>query len=138
RLAGDLVTTAAGVRALAEPGTVLGGEATRRSTEAAITYDSAGTHELKGKAEPLPVWRAERVIATVGGGGRATGLEAPFVGRDAELRLVKDLFHAAPDERKARLLSLGRGAGGGEAPRLRGVPERPHAPPRTRPSHPAP
>ena len=41
-------------------------------------------HELKGKAEPVPLWRALRVIA-----GRrrrtqrSTGLEAPFVGRDA-------------------------------------------------------
>ncbi|HYX75791.1 MAG TPA: AAA family ATPase, partial [Gaiellaceae bacterium] len=114
-VAGDLVNSASRVQALAEPGTVLVGEGTRRSTEAAIAYESAGTHELKGKAEPLPVWRAERVIATVGGGGRATGLEAPFVGRDAELRLVKDLFHAAADERKARLVSVVGVAGVGKS-----------------------
>jgi len=114
-VAGDLVNAASRVQALAEPGTVLVGEATRRSTEAAIAYENAGTHELKGKAEPLPLWRADRVIATRGGGGRASGLEAPFVGRDAELRLVKDLFHAAAEERKARLVSVVGVAGVGKS-----------------------
>ena len=38
--------------------------------------------------------RAIRVAAQRRGEGRAVGLEAPFVGRDGELRLVKDLFHA--------------------------------------------
>ncbi len=31
---------------------MLVGEATKRATEAAIAYEDAGTHELKGKAEP--------------------------------------------------------------------------------------
>ena len=31
---------------------------------------------------------------------KSAGLEAPFVGRDRELRLVKDLFHASAEERK--------------------------------------
>ncbi|MGN6431374.1 MAG: AAA family ATPase [Gaiellaceae bacterium] len=114
-VAGDLVNSASRVQALAEPGTVLVGEATRRSSEAAIAYENVGTHELKGRAEPLPLWRADRVIATRGGGGRSTGLEAPFVGRDAELRLVKDLFHAAADERKARLVSVVGVAGVGKS-----------------------
>ena len=32
---------------------------------------------------------------------RSAGLEAPFVGRDRELRLVKELFHASAEERRA-------------------------------------
>ena len=105
-VAGDLVNTASRVQSAAEPGTVLVGERTRRASEAAIAYDDAGEHELKGKAEPVPLWRAERVIAARRGEGRATGLEAPFVGREGELRLVKDLFHATSDERRARLVSI--------------------------------
>src|ERR687887_1069631 len=105
-VAGDLVNTASRVQAAAAPGTVLVGERTRRASEAAIAYEDAGEHELKGKAEPVPLWRAARVIAFRGGEGRATGLEAPFVGREGELRLIKDLFHAAGDERKARLVSI--------------------------------
>jgi len=105
-VAGDLVNTASRVQAAAQAGTVLVGERTRRASEAAIAYEDAGTHELKGKSEPVPLWRGLRVIASRRGEGRATGLEAPFVGRDVELRLIKDLFHAASDERRARLVSI--------------------------------
>src|SRR5262249_61827580 len=60
-VAGDLVNTASRVQSVADPGTVLVGEATRRATERAIVYEAAGEHELKGKAEPGAVWRALRV-----------------------------------------------------------------------------
>jgi predicted ATPase len=46
------------------------------------------------------------VVAGVRGALKSEGLEAPFVGRDRELRLVKDLFHAACDGGKAHLVSL--------------------------------
>jgi len=105
-VAGDLVNTASRVQSAAESGTVLVGERTRRASEAAIAYEDAGEHELKGKSEPVPLWHASRVIASRRGEGRATGLEAPFVGREGEMRLIKDLFHAASDERKARLVSI--------------------------------
>jgi len=105
-VAGDLVNTASRVQSAADAGTVLVGERTRRASEAAIAYEDAGQHELKGKSEPVPLWRAARVIASRRGEGRATGLEAPFVGREGEIRLIKDLFHAASDERKARLVSI--------------------------------
>ena len=62
-VAGDLVNTASRIQSAAEPGTVLVGEATRRATEAAIAYEDAGAHELKGKAEPVPLCRALRVVA---------------------------------------------------------------------------
>ena len=42
-------------------------EATRRATEAAIAYEEAGSHELKGKSEPVALSQALRVIALVGG-----------------------------------------------------------------------
>jgi class 3 adenylate cyclase/tetratricopeptide (TPR) repeat protein len=105
-VAGDLVNTASRVQSAAEPGTVLVGERTRRASEAAIRYGEAGEHTLKGKSEPVPLWEAERVIAYRGGGNRTTGLESPFVGREGELRLVKDFFHATGDERRARLVSI--------------------------------
>src|SRR4029078_2482013 len=100
------VNTASRVQSAAEPGTVLVGERTRRASEAAVAYDDAGAHELKGKAETVPLWRAERGIAARRGEGRTTGLEAPFVGREGELRLVKDLFHATTDQRRPRLASI--------------------------------
>ena len=57
-VAGDLVNTAARIQSAAEPGTVLVGDATRRASEAAIAYEDAGAHELKGKSEPVQLWRA--------------------------------------------------------------------------------
>src|SRR5690349_19333794 len=62
-VAGDLVNTAARIQALAEPGVVLVGDATRRASEAAIGYEDVGEHDLKGKSEPVRVFRALRVIA---------------------------------------------------------------------------
>jgi class 3 adenylate cyclase/tetratricopeptide (TPR) repeat protein len=114
-VAGDLVNTASRVQAAAEPGTVLVGEATRRAAEAAVVFADAGAHELKGKAEPVPLWRAVRVVALVGGALKSSGLEAPFVGRDRDFRLVKELFHAGADEGKAHLVSVGGIAGIGKS-----------------------
>jgi class 3 adenylate cyclase/tetratricopeptide (TPR) repeat protein len=105
-VAGDLVNTASRVQALAEPGTVLVGEVTRRATEAAVVYEQASEHKVKGRAEPISVSRAVRVIGGRGGALRSEGLEAPFVGRDQELRLVKDLFHSSAEERKAHLVQV--------------------------------
>src|ERR671931_1987796 len=52
-VAGDLVNTASRIQSTAGPGTVLVGESTKRATEAAILYEDAGIHELKGKAERM-------------------------------------------------------------------------------------
>ncbi|HZO48551.1 MAG TPA: AAA family ATPase [Gaiellaceae bacterium] len=112
---GDLVNTASRTQAAAPPGAVLVGDATCRASEAAIAYADDGVHELKGKAEPVRLWRALHVRAQRRGEGRSTGLEAPFVGRRLELRLVKDLFHASADERRARLVSVVGVAGIGKS-----------------------
>ena len=105
-VAGDLVNTASRVQSLAEPGSVLVSESTRRATEAAIAYAEAGAHELKGKAEPVPLWQALRVTAGRGGSLTSDLLEPPFVGRERELRLLKELYHASADQRKAHLASV--------------------------------
>jgi class 3 adenylate cyclase/tetratricopeptide (TPR) repeat protein len=105
-VAGDLVNTASRIQSSTEPGAVLVGETTRRATEASIAYEAAGEHELKGKAEPVPLFRALRVLAARGGAQRSQGLEPPFVGRERELRLVKELLHASAEERRAHLVSV--------------------------------
>jgi len=114
-VAGDLVNTASRIQGAAEPGTVLVGESTRRTTEAAIAYGNAGTFELKGKSEPVPLWRALRVTSGRQGALKQTGLEAPFVGRDRELRKIKDIFHSSAEERRAHLVSVTGIAGIGKS-----------------------
>ena len=51
-VAGDAVNTAARVQAAAEPGSVLVDAATQRLAGSAIGFAEAGSHRLKGKAEP--------------------------------------------------------------------------------------
>lgn len=67
------------------------------------------------KASPVPAWRALRVVVERGGRGRSETLEAPFAGRDEELRLLKDLFHATSREHRARLVSVIGPAGIGKS-----------------------
>ena len=112
---GDQVNTAARVQSIAEPGSVLVDDTTREATRAVIAYGDGGLHALKGKAEPVQVWRAERAIAGALGVNRGSGVEAEMVGRDRELRLVKELFHECVDRRTARLVSIVGPAGVGKS-----------------------
>ena len=114
-VAGDLVNTASRLQAAAPPGTVLVNEATQRAASIAITFELADEQHLKGKAAPVAAWRAVRVVAQRRGRGREDRLEAPFVGRDAELRLLKDLFHATTRDRRVRLVSITGQAGVGKS-----------------------
>ena len=102
-VAGDAVNTASRVQSAAEPGQVWVDETTRLLTSSAITYVDVGSHQMKGKADPVPLWSVRAVVAAMRGAQRADGLEAPLVGRDRELRLFKELFHAAEETGKPAL-----------------------------------
>jgi class 3 adenylate cyclase/tetratricopeptide (TPR) repeat protein len=110
-VAGDMVNTASRLQGAAPPDVVLVGEATMHAASRAIAFAEAGDQTLKGKVAPVPAWRALRVVAERGGRGRAETIEAPFVGRDDELRLLKDLYHATARDRRVRLVSV-TGQGG--------------------------
>ena len=110
-VAGDVVNTTARIQAAAEPGTVLVDEATRRTTEAAIAHEAAGSFELKGKSQPVELWRALRVVGALRGEGRTLGLEPPFVGRVRELSMLKQLLHATAEDGRAHMVSVS-GIGG--------------------------
>ena len=105
-VAGDAVNTAARVQSSAAPGRVWVDDQTRELTAAAVLYDERGWHELKGKADPQRLFEARQVVAAVGGARRVDGLEAPFCGRDRELRMVKELFHASMEEGRPRLVTV--------------------------------
>ncbi|HEY8871075.1 MAG TPA: AAA family ATPase, partial [Candidatus Limnocylindrales bacterium] len=111
---GDIVNTAARLQSVAAPGTVLVGESTYRAASRAIAFEPAGDQALKGKTAAVRAWLALRVTAERGGRNRNEGLEAPFVGRADELRLLKDLFHATERERRIRLVSVMGPAGIGK------------------------
>lgn len=105
-LLGDMVNAASRLQSLAEPGTVYIGETTADLVRTAIDMTPEGTHEVKGKDEPITAYRATRVLAERGGAGKADVLEPPFIARASELRLLKDSLHATGRERRSRLVSL--------------------------------
>ena len=114
-VAGDLVNTASRLQSVAPSGVVLVGESTYTATRAAVAYEHAGEQLLKGKRAPVAAWQALRVVARVGGEGREEGLEPPFVGRDEEIRQLKDQLHAAEREQKLRMVSITGQAGIGKS-----------------------
>jgi len=114
-VAGDLVNTASRLQSAALPGMVLVGESTERVTSGSIAYEPAGEQLLKGKEAPITAYHALRVVARRRGAGRGDKLEPPFVGRDSELRLLKDLFHTTSREKRVRLVSVTGQAGIGKS-----------------------
>ena len=114
-VAGDAVNTASRVQSIAEPGHVWVDDQTRELTAAAVLYDDRGWHSLKGKADQQRLFEARQVVAAVGGARRVDGLEAPFCGRDRELRMVKELFHATVEEERPRLVTVYGPAGVGKS-----------------------
>ncbi|MFL5675173.1 MAG: AAA family ATPase [Chloroflexota bacterium] len=114
-VAGDLVNTASRLQGVAAPGTVLVNEGTEQATRDAIAFESAGEYDMKGKAMPVAAWRAVRVVAGRKGAGRADRLEAPFVGRAAELRALKDALAATGAEHRARYVAITGQAGVGKS-----------------------
>ena len=105
-VAGDLVNTASRIQSVATPGAVLVGESTKRTTDRVISYEPAGSFELKGKEVPAELWRATRVVGLRRAAGRSTALEPPFTGRDREFRMMKDLFHDSAEHGKVHLVSV--------------------------------
>ncbi len=113
-VAGDAVNTASRVQSAATPGQIWVDETTRLLTSSAISYVDVGSHVLKGKTEPFPLWAVRAVVAGVGGSQRADGLEAPLVGRDRELRLVKELSHGVAENKRPALLVVDGESGVGK------------------------
>jgi hypothetical protein len=81
---------------------VLVGESTKEQG-GGIACEQVCMSSRAGRAAPaLPGDAGDRGAEAL----KSLGLEAPFVGRDLELRLVKELFHNSAEERKAQLVSV--------------------------------
>jgi len=114
-VAGDLVNTASRLQSVAPAGMILVSASTMNAASAAIAFEPAGDQELKGKSAPVEAYRAIRVVANRGGQMRSEQLEAPFVGREEELRLLKEQLHATTRDGRARLVSISGPAGIGKS-----------------------
>ena len=114
-IAGDAVNMASRIQTVAAPGTVWVGETTRRASAASIAYEDVGLHAVKGRDEPLRLYRAMHVTAARRGERRSLGLEPPFAGRTREFRGVTDVFHASVEDRRARIVTVTGIAGVGKS-----------------------
>ena len=112
---GDTVNTASRLQSIAAPGTVLVDDVTRRASEAAVAYEDAGTHQVKGREAPVHAWIALRVVAGAGGAKRGAGLEAPLEGRDRELQLIIDAGERSAHAGRAQLVAVVGDAGSGKS-----------------------
>jgi len=87
---GDTVNTAQRLQSMASPDEVLVGPLTHRLTRHAFSYDSLGEISLKGKMGSVLVHRLRGPLDTprAARGLDTLGLDAPLIGRDAELARV--------------------------------------------------
>jgi class 3 adenylate cyclase/tetratricopeptide (TPR) repeat protein len=102
---GDVVNTASRLQGVAPAGGVVVGEVTFRATRRLFDYQELGPVQVKGKADPVPVWQLQ-------GARSRTGIEAvrragtPFVGRQAELERLRGLFEQTLADRTVRLVTV--------------------------------
>lgn len=91
---GDAVNVAARVQTAAEPGTVLITAQTQRFIANAFDFEDLGEVPVKGKSEPVHIYRVTGLRAEPGRarGLETVGLSSPLVGRDSELNALVDVF----------------------------------------------
>ena len=110
---GETPNLAARLQALAEPGSVVVAEATRRLLGGTFELKALGPQTLKGFDAPVPAWAVLREAENVSR-FEASRSEAmtPFVGREHEVALLLDRWRDASDgEGQVALLSGEAGIG---------------------------
>ena len=113
---GDAVNVAARLQAGAEPGEVVVGALTERLTRAAIEYEAREPITAKGKAEPVPAFRALRARSATPESRRgAPALLAALVGREHEQRQLLDSFARARDDATGYVVTVVGNAGIGKS-----------------------
>jgi predicted ATPase/class 3 adenylate cyclase len=99
---GEAVNLAARLQQAAEPGQILLGPAAHRLTLGHIQVDDVGPVDVRGREEPVWVWRV------TGAEDRAPARVpvTPLVGRDHELELLDNTFARATRDRRAHLVTI--------------------------------
>jgi len=92
---GDTSNVAARMQGLADPGTLVISEATYRLVSTDVDVEALGPTELKGKAEPMRVYRVTAVRGVDSRTRGIPGLESQMVGRDSELSTLRTLADVA-------------------------------------------
>ncbi len=102
---GDVVNTASRLEGVAEPGTVVVDERTYAGARATIEFEPLPEVTVKGKAEPLEIWKAIQARSRLGGYIEEE-TATPFVGRQSELDLLVTRFERAQREGATELVTI--------------------------------
>jgi class 3 adenylate cyclase/tetratricopeptide (TPR) repeat protein len=116
---GDAVNVAQRLETSAPPGQVLVGDETARLLGPNAELARIDPLTLKGKAAPVAAWRLVSVAPTVVAAPDRPLM--PFVGRDRELRLLRELFDEVVAQREPRLATLLGPAGIGKSRLVRAL-----------------
>ncbi len=113
-LMGDAVNTAARIMGLAKTGEILVGHETTRQSEGYFDFEKLEPAKLKGKAEPVHVYRMisarKRPFTT----RRLSGFKAELIGRKAEMARLQEAFQQLK-EGKGSIVSICGDAGTGKS-----------------------
>jgi class 3 adenylate cyclase/tetratricopeptide (TPR) repeat protein len=102
---GDVVNVAARLQSEAPVGGLVVGEQTYRATHGAIEYADLEPVAVKGKVEPLSLWRALGATSRFGVDAEAAP-RMPFVGREHEVRLLKETYERLLSESTIQLVTV--------------------------------
>jgi class 3 adenylate cyclase/tetratricopeptide (TPR) repeat protein len=102
---GDVVNTASRLQGIAPIDGIAISEPTFRQTERAFTFSPLQPVQVKGKAEPLNVWRPLAARARFGADVIRAGA-TPLVGRELERPLLIATFERAARQRACQLVTL--------------------------------
>jgi class 3 adenylate cyclase/tetratricopeptide (TPR) repeat protein len=108
---GDAVNVAARLEQAAAPGEVLLGQETLQLVRDAAEVEAVEPLELKGKRERVPAYR----LLSVSEAAERRQLATPMVGRQRELRRLRDAFAQAVDDRSCQLFTVLGAAGVGKS-----------------------
>ena len=104
---GDVVNTASRLQSVAPPGGVVVSESTYRATLHSFDYEELPPVTVKGKPDPIAIWRPLSVRGRYG-----TSIDprvrpaTPFVGREEELFLLKTAYRRMLREASAQLVTI--------------------------------
>ncbi len=113
-VAGDVVNTASRLQTAAPLGSAIVGEPTYRATFRVFDYEAMDPIAVKGKAQPLPVWRVVAARTTLGV-SLDRDFSTPFVGRRAELALLQRAFHRVVKGSRSEMATLVAEPGAGKS-----------------------
>jgi class 3 adenylate cyclase len=92
---GETPNLAARLQALAEPGTVVIADATRRLTRGLFEYRDRGAKRMDGFAHPVRVWQVVKANRVASRFAALRSSSLPLIGREAELEALLGLWEQA-------------------------------------------